>query len=806
MQLTQTKLTKKEWEGIEVPSSPQEKRIITLIQRGFEQTDYSENVGQTILDVTKIQKNDDVEKYLYIRYFKEKIDRFYAEHKIQNVNAIESNFKPKKRDLIRMENSEKMINDKVREIGEFVILEALAQFSKYILKNAEKWQKWFYTMVSLHKTIQTANKYLRIDIDHIISVFTPQCSMEYIINNAQEIIEHNEICENFKQLELYNHQKELFNLFKTHNTESPGKLVFYVAPTGTGKTMSPLGLAEKYRVIFVCAARHIGTALAKHAISGGKKIALAFGCEDVDQVRLHYSAAKEFVKHRRTGGIFKVDNSVGDKVEIMICDIKSYLVAMRYMLAFNKAENIILYWDEPTISMDYEDHDFHPIIQENWRENKIPNIVLSSATLPHFDEIPNTVQDYVARFSGTFHSIISNHSKNSVAILSKDNHVVLPHHLCETHSEMTKCVQHCKTQSSLLRYMDLNEITKFLGYVRAHSEELLRPSAPSYETSFEDIGAIDINSIKEFYLDMFRFIKKDCWKTIYDHFKACQTQMYNSSVYLTTKDAHTITHGPCIYLANNVEKVAKFLYQQSKIPEHVVENINKTIASNAKINEDIARIEKAVEDMTANENPDKDIDDDKYRDSTPRKLLGQADALSARLKAIHLPEDYIPNHKVHYKRYVNPKISLVDCSDVQGLKDSFKISITNMDVMNIMRIVNVENYWKTLALMGVGCFQSNPDVNYLETIKDLVVAQKMMLVIASSDYIYGTNYQFSHGYIGKDLSEITQEKLIQAMGRVGRNSSSHTYTIRFRDDALIKRIFTKLDMKHESFTMNKLFS
>ena len=87
-----------------------------------------------------------------------------------------------------------------------------------------------------------------------------------------------------------------------------------------------------------------------------------------------------------------------------------------------------------------------------------------------------------------------------------------------------------------------------------------------------------------------------------------------------------------------------------------------------------------------------------------------------------------------------------------------------------------------------------------------MVAQKMMLVIASSDYIYGTNYQFSHGYIGKDLSEITQEKLIQAMGRVGRNSSSHTYTIRFRDNALIKRIFTKLDMKHESLTMNKLFS
>ena len=53
----------------------------------------------------------------------------------------------------------------------------------------------------------------------------------------------------------------------------------------------------------------------------------------------------------------------------MICDINSYLYAMYYMLAFNKRENIILYWDEPTITLDYKDHEFHEIIKRNWREN-----------------------------------------------------------------------------------------------------------------------------------------------------------------------------------------------------------------------------------------------------------------------------------------------------------------------------------------------------------------------------------------------------------------------------------------------------
>ena len=133
-----------------------------------------------------------------------------------------------------------------------------------------------------------------------------------------------------------------------------------------------------YKIIFVCAARHVGLALAKAAISAGRKVAFAFGCNDAEDIRLHYSAAKDYVKNRRTGGIFRVDNSVGDKVEIMISDIKSYIPAMLYMCAFNRPENMITYWDEPTITLDYQNHECHEMIHHNWVENKIPNVVLSS--------------------------------------------------------------------------------------------------------------------------------------------------------------------------------------------------------------------------------------------------------------------------------------------------------------------------------------------------------------------------------------------------------------------------------------------
>ena len=90
--------------------------------------------------------------------------------------------------------------------------------------------------------------------------------------------------------------------------------------------------------------------------------------------------------------------------------------------------------------------------------------------------------------------------------------------------------------------------------------------------------------------------------------------------------------------------------------------------------------------------------------------------------------------------------------------------------------------------------------------KQLAVQQKLYLIIASSDYIYGTNYQFCHGYISKDLGNMTQEKTIQALGRIGRNQLNKEYSIRFRDDSLIEKIFVDVEYRPEVENMNKLFN
>ena len=68
------------------------------------------------------------------------------------------------------------------------------------------------------------------------------------------------------------------------------------------------------------------------------------------------------------------------------------------MLAFNDKNDLVWYWDEPTITLDYNNHEFHGILKQNWDQNEIPNIILSSATLPLEKDIFPMILKYKQTF------------------------------------------------------------------------------------------------------------------------------------------------------------------------------------------------------------------------------------------------------------------------------------------------------------------------------------------------------------------------------------------------------------------------
>ena len=127
------------------------------------------------------------------------------------------------------------------------------------------------------------------------------------------------------------------------------------------------------------------------------------------------------------------------------------------------------------------------------------------------------------------------------------------------------------------------------------------------------------------------------------------------------------------------------------------------------------------------------------------------------------------------------------------------------DIVEKIILLQIEPSWKILLMMGIGVFKQHSCIEYMEIMKQLADDQRLYLIIASSDYIYGTNYQFCHGYLGKDLNSLTQEKMIQAFGRIGRSNAKQQYSLRLRNKSMIDKLLKHADYKPEAQNMNRLF-
>ena len=833
MDLTQSKLTKSEWNNTEVPVSDHEKFILTTIIEGFSNVNIRKNNNKSMFNHIKIDYIPENEMFLYVKYFeplikeqqKYAIEKYDIKTKKQKV--------PKKADIMRIENMDNLIQVKKNEIYEFILLDFCGKILKSIHKSKTDYAYYLYTLIHMRKnSIDRVNEFVWKYVDHVISVTKTRLNIADVVYNAYEYIEKNPNLLKYEDITLFSHQKELFSTFRRPTP----KLVLYIAPTGTGKTLSPIGLSEKYRVIFICVSRHVGLALAKSSISMGKKVAFAFGCETASDIRLHYFAASSYERNKRTGGIGKVDNSVGDKVEIMICDVQSYLTAMYYMLSFNEEENIVTYWDEPTITMDYESHGLHEKIQQNWKENKISKLVLSCATLPHEEEIQETLSDFRGKFEDAEIVNINSHDfKKTISLLDKDCKCVLPHLLYADYDTLKSSLQHISKHKTLLRYFDLQEIVNFVKYVDTYKLIDERYTLGNY---FDNIDDVTMNSLKMYYLSLLNTISRENYIKVHEYLtktlkykfdtssnsiqRMKSVDIFNKSVasggsfakttsvdsikqeelyrglLLTTRDAYTLTDGPTIFMAEDVQKIAKFYIKTSNIPKSVFQNVMTKIASNNEVQLKLEKLQEKYENLMSSceEDDGKDRKSERKENSSPelRKLGIEMENLKALIKTIHLDKVYVPNSNEHQQVWTKTYNSNLFTSDID-----------ETNVRKIMEL-SVSDDQKILLLMGIGTFDSSSNVQYLEIMKTLAYEQKLFIIIASTDYIYGTNYMFSHGYIGKDLTQMTQQKIIQAMGRIGRNKVQQDYTVRFRDNAMIDRLFNKCDYNLEAVNMNKLFN
>ena len=894
MDLKQVKLTKSEWESIEVPVSSQEMDVLHLIKKGYSNVNIRVNKTNSLFTYLKLEYSQQIEEFLYAKFFSERMKQLIDTLGLSFVK-IEGDSKKKNNDkkatsvdetgnliigvsgLVRLKSGDQIRMSRIdnipddSDVYEIVMFKHFESMNKLKCQGNKLWMYHYYTLSKLNGNgVEKYNNIVKEIIDYFLKKYEDEVDLMHIVENSSEYIEKNKHLLKYSDMKLYDHQKDIFTAIKKQGP----KLVLYIAPTGTGKTMTPLGLSEEYRVIFVCAARHVGLAFARAAISVGKKIAFAFGCPSPGDVKLHYFAAKEYTKDKRSGQIKKVDNSVGDDVEIIISDVRSYLAAMEYMKAFNRLDKMVMYWDEPTISMDYDDHELHQVIKKNWNLNRIPNIVLSSATLPKINELNETISNYQSLFLAHVEiiNIVSHDCRKTIPLINNNGCPVMPYSVEDDYQKLQSVVQQCEENLTLMRYFDLKETSDFISFVEKNG---LVPNKAKFERSFGSIDDVDMKNIKMHYLKALKSISAANWPVVSEHFKnhrnvrillnntvddrgnkigrtnSVQTASLagaplqrlvsaplvsnvtndavepkgNAGVYVSTKDAYTLTDGPTIFLAKDLQKIAKFCIQQSNIPASVMKDIMDKIEYNNKINERINEIEKelALEEEKiaaklsgtgssaagAGKAKDKkskakiasgkvDLSLNKASDGAKmNQLKEQMNSLKSAIKRAALDDMFIPNKLAHISKWA------------QGLNTnkSFTSNIEDDTIVAIMSLGDVDDSWKILLLLGIGVFTEHRSITYTEIMKRLADQQRLYLIIADSDYIYGTNYQFCHGYISKDL-ELTQEKIIQALGRIGRNNIQQEYSARFRDDAALKLLYSHLrpEEKPEVINMNRLLN
>jgi hypothetical protein len=316
-------------------------------------------------------------------------------------------------------------------------------------------------------------------------------------------------------------------------------------------------------------------------------------------------------------------------------------------------------------------------------------------------------------------------------------------------------------------------------------------------------------NIKNYYLELLGNLNPSDWQNdIYEEMLETRKQKQNSNIHIVGKDAYTLTDGPTIFLAEDVDKVAKFYIQSANIPERILKEIMSAITFNTIINDKVSIMEKDFQDGTnKDEGKEKKKADAERMDPEMKRLMNKIEEMKAQIRTVMLDSVYVPNTRDHLYKYSSTMMKSTNSNSNSNSKSKpFACDISEYNVEQIMLIDDIEDHWKLLLLMGIGVFSStHKSDRYTEIMKTLALEQKLFMIIASSDYIYGTNYQFCHGYISKDLEGMSQEKCIQSMGRIGRNKLQHDYSIRFRDNILIKKLFENDEDKPEVRNMNALF-
>ena len=143
-----------------------------MICLGFYDVSIKTNNHNSLLGYLKIQYSDEMEDFLYKRYFQDIIVRHKKIYEHGYAPKVTSKKKIKKADQIRIENIESKTKDFLKQIYEFVLLELVYNLLKTYSKETKKWNYYYYTLYHLSKyNVERVNLYVSNYVNKILDIF-----------------------------------------------------------------------------------------------------------------------------------------------------------------------------------------------------------------------------------------------------------------------------------------------------------------------------------------------------------------------------------------------------------------------------------------------------------------------------------------------------------------------------------------------------------------------------------------------------------------------------------------------------------
>ena len=152
MNLSQQKLTKSEWDFLELPVNKKELYILEFIHNSYNKLNASENPNNSLIGYLKINVYDyeDFHKYFYNKFYENTIHTIVKENKLNyklRINIKKLNIKKANKIRIRNINNDVILKDKT--IFENLLMEQLMLY----FENNTKTKKcyYYYALLQLSK-------------------------------------------------------------------------------------------------------------------------------------------------------------------------------------------------------------------------------------------------------------------------------------------------------------------------------------------------------------------------------------------------------------------------------------------------------------------------------------------------------------------------------------------------------------------------------------------------------------------------------------------------------------------------------